>query len=192
MPYPTDNWTWEEFEEKARAIGKLPECYGAEFQVWPHFLRLFLWNHGLDVLSPDLSACLTTDPAVIRAGLVRSLGASIGAAQVDSRIAYLTADTLVPTPFARVWPVLRHGRFHLKTLNRWLRGLGAGDVVVKKRGSAIEPEPFRRRLATTPGGPTLTVFLTRVRDRPWMIVGADSVLPRRRAPAGRARADRPA
>lgn len=110
------------------------------------------------------------DPAVIRAGLLRSLGVKIGASQIDPRIAYLTSDTLAPTPFARAWSVERHGRFHLKTLNQWLREFGAGDVVVKKRGSAIEPEAFHRRLATVRGGRPMMVFLTGVLDRPWMIV----------------------
>jgi len=113
------------------------------------------------------------DPAVIRAGLVRDLAAHIGAVQIDRRIAYLTSDELAVTPFARAWTVVRHGRFGLKKLNVWLRELGAGEVVVKKRGSAVEPEPFRRRLATVKGGRTFTVFLTRVSDRPSMIVGQE-------------------
>jgi hypothetical protein len=44
-------------------------------------------------------------------------------------------------------------------------------VVVKKRGSAIDPDEFRKRLKTAPGGPPLTVFLTQVRGKPWMVVG---------------------
>lgn len=113
------------------------------------------------------------DPAVIRATLVRQLAGQLGAAQLDPAIAYLTAERLVETPFARAWQVLRHGPFHLKTLNRWLRDLQAGEVIVKKRGSAIDPDPFRRRLKTTPGGRPLTLFLTRVQDRPWMIVAIE-------------------
>jgi hypothetical protein len=106
--------------------------------------------------------------------LVRELGAQIGAVQLDPLIAYLTADAPVHSPFARTWAVLRHGPFHLKILNRWLRELVAGEIVVKKRGSAVEPDAFRRRLSTTSGGRRLTVFLTRVSDRPWMIVGDEA------------------
>ena len=124
-------------------------------------------------ISAPMRSLYEPDPAVIRSGLVRALGALIGANQIDPRIAYLTSDRLLATPFARTWEVLRHGRFGLKTLNQWLRELGAGEVVVKKRGSAIEPDPFRRRLATVKGGRALTVFLTRVSDRPWMIIGQE-------------------
>lgn len=122
---------------------------------------------------PPSAVILEPDGAVIRAGLVRHLATSLDAAQLDARIAYLTVPGPLDTPFARAWQVVRHGAFHLKTLNHWLRDLGAGQLVIKKRGSAIDPEAFRRRLKTAPGGRPLTIFLTRVMDRPWMIVGED-------------------
>ena len=118
--------------------------------------------------SQPLAWLYEPDAAVIRATLVQHLAAQIGAAQLDPTIAYLTSQQPVETPLARRWAVLRHGPFHLKTLNRWLRELGAGAAVVKKRGSAIDPDEFRRQLKTTPGGLTVTVFLTRVQSRPWM------------------------
>ena len=113
------------------------------------------------------------DPAILRATLVRTLATALDAAQIDASIAYLTSDTLVSTPFARAWRVSRNGPFHLKTLNKWLREMSVGEVVVKKRGSPIDPDTFRRRLKTTRGGPRVTVFLTRVLDRPWMVVGQE-------------------
>lgn len=119
------------------------------------------------------------DPAVLRARLVRTLATTIGAWQIDPEIAYLTSDMLRQTPFARVWHILRHGPFHLKTLNRWLREEQVGTVIVKKRGSPIEPEELRKRLKTAPTGATLTVFLTRVSDRPWMILCEPAETPKR-------------
>ena len=120
--------------------------------------------------SEPLAFLFEPDPAILRATLVQHLATQLGAAQLDPTIAYLTIDRLVETPFAKAWRVLRHGPFHLKTLNHWLREMNAGEVVVKKRGTAIDPDEFRRRLKTTPGGQPLTVFLTRVQARPWMIV----------------------
>jgi hypothetical protein len=128
-------------------------------------------------ISPPLAWLYEPDAAVIRATLVQHLATQLGAAQLDPTIAYLTAEQPVETPFARGWAVLRHGPFHLKTLNRWLRELGAGAAVVKKRGSAVDPDAFRRRLRMTPGGPTVTLFLTRVQGRPWMVVGAGDGAP---------------
>jgi hypothetical protein len=137
--------------------------------------------HHLDGNAPlgDIAACeplsylYEPDAAVIRATLVQHLATQLGAAQLDPTIAYLTSERPLATPFARGWAVLRHGPFHLKTLNRWLRELGVGAVVVKKRGSAIDPDEFRRRLKITPGGQDVTVFLTRVQGRPWMVVGKE-------------------
>ncbi len=110
------------------------------------------------------------DPAVLRASLVTDLAARIGAAQLDATIAYLTSATSIETPFARRWQVVRHGRFNLKELNRWLRELNVGHVVIKKRGSPIDPDSFQRRLKLMPGGEAATVFFTRVKTIPWMIL----------------------
>jgi SAM-dependent methyltransferase len=123
-------------------------------------------------LSEPLGYLYEPDPAILRATLVQHLATQLDAAQLDPTIAYLTSAALAATPFARSWQVLRHGPFHLKTLRRWLRELGPGEIVVKKRGSPIDPDAFRRRLETAPAGPILTVFLTRVRSRPWMIVAS--------------------
>jgi len=113
------------------------------------------------------------NPAVLRAGLVRDLGRRLHAGQIDAEIAYLTGDDIVPTPFARAWPVERDGPFNLKELNRWLREASVGRVIVKKRGSPIDPDAFRRRLKTTRGGPEKTVFLTQARGKPWMVLCGD-------------------
>lgn len=110
------------------------------------------------------------DAAVIRAGLVEHIGTLLGLAQLDSEIAYLTGDHLCQSPFVRAWCVRRSGSFLLKKLNRWLRELGAGRVVIKKRGSPIDVDKFRNLLKVVKGGPQFTVFLTRVKDSPWMIV----------------------
>lgn len=110
------------------------------------------------------------DAALLRATLVQHLATQFDAAQLDPTIAYLTADAALETPWARRWRVLRHAPFHLKTLNHWLRDIPAREVVVKKRGSAVDPDEFRRRLKLTPGSATLTLFLTRVNGKPWMIV----------------------
>ncbi|MCD6475108.1 MAG: class I SAM-dependent methyltransferase [Anaerolineaceae bacterium] len=113
------------------------------------------------------------DPAILRAKMVRHLAVQLGATMLDAEIAYLTADEQIKTPFARCWQVLRDGGFHLKTLNHWLRKLDAGEVVIKKRGSPIDPDTFHKRLKTNPKGQKVTVFFTFKRGKPWMIVGQE-------------------
>lgn len=53
---PKDDWTWDEFIEAARAIGKLPDCYGADFVTWESVVRCFLWTHGVDFTQKDWKA----------------------------------------------------------------------------------------------------------------------------------------
>jgi hypothetical protein len=114
------------------------------------------------------------DPAVIRAGLVRDLGAALGAGQLDAQIAYLTAPTLVASPFARAWPVLGWLPFNLKGLRVRLRELGAGAVTVKKRGSPLDSDQLARQLSR-PGGRPLVVVLTRSADQPVALICAPPV-----------------
>jgi SAM-dependent methyltransferase len=103
------------------------------------------------------------DPAVGRAELVRSLAAHLGAWQLDSRIAYLTADEAVATPFARRFRILAALPFAERRLLEELRSLDAARVEVMRRGSPIDPGELAKRLdARLHGSRILTVALARV------------------------------
>jgi SAM-dependent methyltransferase len=121
------------------------------------------------------------DGAVIRAHLVAEVAAALDGGLIDPTIAYVTADTLRPTPFATAYALTDVLPFNLKRLKAIVRERGIGVLTVKKRGSAVEPEEVRRRVK--PSGPgSATVFLTRAAGAPVMLLGA---------PAGGG-ADRPA
>ncbi len=90
------------------------------------------------------------DPAILRAGLVRTLGLQLDAAQLDPDIAYLTSDRLVETPFAKAYQVEDWLPFNLKRLRSLLRRGGVERVVVKKRGSPIRPEALIHDLRLQP------------------------------------------
>lgn len=126
-------------------------------------------------VTPPRAYLYEPDPAVIRATLVAQAALPMGASQIDPQIAYLTGEMPVLTPFLRGWQVLLHAPFNLKTLNRMIRELDGNVVAVKKRGSPIEPEPFRKRLKSTPTGRPLTVFLTRHLNEPYMIVCGEEI-----------------
>ncbi|MFO0837700.1 MAG: extracellular solute-binding protein [Phycisphaerae bacterium] len=65
VPYPPDDWTWDQFIDAARKIGKLNGCYGAEVVTWESMVRIVLYTHGLDVTEPGWQSFHLTDPAVI-------------------------------------------------------------------------------------------------------------------------------
>jgi hypothetical protein len=109
------------------------------------------------------------DPAVLRAGLVADLGRRLDAAQIDADIAYLTAHKLAPTPFARAWRVEDWFPFQLKRLRAYLRDRNVGPVVVKKRGSPIQPEDLIADLRLE-GDQERVIFLTHLKGRPIAVI----------------------
>ncbi len=103
---------------------------------------------------------LEPDGAVIRAHLVAELAQQVDGWLLDASIAYVAAEAAVPTPFGVWYEVFETLPFSLKGLRERLRAHDAGPLVVKKRGTAVEPELLRRQLKLT-GSREVTVVLTR-------------------------------
>jgi SAM-dependent methyltransferase len=109
------------------------------------------------------------DPAVIRSGLVACVAGELDATLVDPTIAYLTSDARAASPWVSSYRVTDVLPFNLKKLKAHLRGRGVGRVVVKKRGSPIEPETLARQLRG-PGSGSAVVVVTRVAGAPTVLV----------------------
>jgi hypothetical protein len=144
--------------------------YRATLLPGPHTL-LKAVGDAQPAISDPLAYVYEPDAAVLRAGLVRTLGSQLNAAQIDPEIAYLTADKKTPTPFARVWAVEDWFPFSLKRLRTYLRQRGIGQVTVKKRGSPITPEQLIHDLRLK-GDLERVVFLTQLRGRPVVIIAS--------------------
>ncbi len=104
------------------------------------------------------------DGAVIRARLIGDLGRRIGATMVSDRIAYLTSDEAVETPFASCFRVSETFPLDERRLKKELGARGIGSLEIKKRGVDVDPADFRRRLALR-GPESATLVLTRVAGR---------------------------
>ena len=120
-------------------------------------------------LSEPLAYLYEPDPAVIRAGLVAALGRRLAASQLDAEIAYLTAENLQMTPFANAWTIEDWMPFSLKKLRAYLRERGVGRIVVKKRGSPLQPQELIQKLRLK-GEAERVVFLTHLDGRPITVV----------------------
>jgi SAM-dependent methyltransferase len=107
---------------------------------------------------------LDPDGAVVRAHLVAEVARLVDGWLLDATIAYVSADAATPTPFGRWYEVLETLPFSLKPLRERLRAHDAGQLVVKKRGTAVEPDVLRRQLKLT-GRTLVTVVLTRSAGR---------------------------
>ncbi|HUR75397.1 MAG TPA: class I SAM-dependent methyltransferase [Sporichthya sp.] len=103
------------------------------------------------------------DGAVIRAHLVGAVVEAVDGRLLDPTIAYVTADSYVPTPFATAYEIHDVLPFGVPRLRALLAERGVGIVVVKKRGSSVLPEQLRRELlrGSRGGNVEATVVVTR-------------------------------
>ena len=116
------------------------------------------------VVRPPGRWLLEPDGAVVRAHLVAQVAALVDGWLVDPTIAYVSAAAPVPTAYGRWYEVLELLPFGLKPLRERLRAHDAGPLVVKKRGTAVEPDVLRKQLKLT-GSREVTVVLTRAAGR---------------------------
>ena len=100
------------------------------------------------------------DGAVIRARLLGDLARTLGARMLDHSIAYMTAETATPTPFATAFRIMESMPLDKRTIKRALAARGIGTVEIKKRGVDIDPAEFRTALAPK-GDESATLILTR-------------------------------
>lgn len=105
------------------------------------------------------------DGAVVRAHLVAAFADRVGGVLADPQIAYVYADTPVPTRFGRCLEVLDTMPFSLKRLRAELRRRAVGRVEILKRGSALDVPQLRRDLRLS-GPEELSLVLTRVAGAP--------------------------
>jgi hypothetical protein len=125
-----------------------------------------------DAVSPPRRILFEPDASILRAGLVRQLAARLGAARIDPEIAYLTADEPVPTPWAQAYRIEEAMPFGLKRLREWLRAHSVGRVVIKKRGSPLEPEVLEKQLRLR-GEESRILFLTQVAGKHSVLIAQD-------------------
>ena len=112
------------------------------------------------------------DKAVIRAHLVEALAERLNAAKISGDIAYLTAVSAQPTPFARCFAIEDAFPFQLKRLRHYLRQRDIGQVTIKKRGSPLEPDALRRQLRLR-GSQHRIIFLTQTQGETAVLVGQE-------------------
>lgn len=151
-------------------FGDLASGAGRRATLLPGHETLVDEPHDHVPVGPPRGFLYEPDGAVIRAHLVEQLAERLGATKLDPDIAYLTADTHVVTPFARAYAIESAMPFNLKKLRAHLRELGVGRVVVKKRGSPLDPDELVRRLRLR-GDEERVLFLTHLDGQPAVIVG---------------------
>ena len=126
---------------------------------------------GIPVADPG-AYLLDPNPAVTRAGLVSDLARRTGAWKIDERIAFLSTDEPVRTPFARTLRIIDSAPWNQKQLPGRLRELDVGAVDIRRRGLAGDVDALARKLRLR-GSRRATLVMTRLGDRPWGLVCVD-------------------
>ena len=117
-----------------------------------------------DAAPRELGAYLhEPDGAVIRARLIGDVARSLEAGTLDPRIAYLTSDAALTSPFVSSFRVREELPSDTKALARELRSRAIGRLEIKKRGVDVDPAALRTKLKLR-GDAAATLVLTRVGD----------------------------
>jgi hypothetical protein len=179
------------------ALGSVPERWEVEFVADGRQLReAVLWSPayaagvrtratvfpGPTALVPRPGATaevrppggfvLDPNPAVTRAGGVADLAEQLGAWQVDPRIAFLSADRRLDSPFGRGLRVEASLPFREPELRALLKARDVGPLDVRRRGLAGDVDALRQRLRPS-GARRATLLMTRVADAPWALLCTD-------------------
>jgi SAM-dependent methyltransferase len=102
------------------------------------------------------------DPAVVRAHLIDELARKIDAWKLDSKIAYLTNNHPIKTPFAKCYRILDVRPFGVKTLRKHLRQQGYFPSEIKRRRFPMEPSEIKRSLEVSTGDKPVVLVLSRI------------------------------
>ncbi len=91
------------------------------------------------------------ESCVTRAGLVRHLGHRVGAALLDTQVAYLSADIPAFDPLAATFEVLDVVPFSVRRLKETLRAHRWRPAEIRRRAFPVEPDELRRLLGRLDG-----------------------------------------
>lgn len=100
------------------------------------------------------------DGAVIRARLIGDVARSLDAGMLDEKIAYLTSDAALTSPFVQSFRVRETMAANPKAISAVLKAHDIGTIEIKKRGVDIDPAAFRKKL-TLRGAQSATLILVR-------------------------------
>ncbi|WP_254409344.1 class I SAM-dependent methyltransferase [Streptomyces sp. AC495_CC817] len=118
-----------------------------------------------DAETRELGAYLhEPDGAVIRARLIGDVARSLEAGMLDERIAYLTSDAALTSPFVQSFYVRETMPANPKAISAVLKANDVGTLEIKKRGMDVDPAAFRKKLSLR-GDQSATLILTRIGDR---------------------------
>jgi hypothetical protein len=115
-------------------------------------------------LEPLASYLYEPDPAIIRAGLVKQVGARLKLSQIDPHIAFLSGDTLLNSDLVTAYQIEARLPLKIKLVNRYLQQNHISHVNIKQRGTGLSPDMVAAKLKPAKDGLERTLILVRIKD----------------------------
>lgn len=168
VEYPNpDNFTWKDFEEKARAISDPDnQVWGSETIPvgWHCYTLKQVWQNNGDFFSPDYKACIIDQPEAIEA--------------VQFWADLLLDGNVMPSPSQIIGiggagaaaELMGAGKIGMQRMGSWI----TTDLVNNKIRFNIVPEPINKRLATIAHGGLNAITTTSPHpDEAWMWINVN-------------------
>ncbi|MDX1565414.1 MAG: hypothetical protein R3236_08420 [Phycisphaeraceae bacterium] len=129
---------------------------GCEAESWTAEADLPIPSSGH--LDPPVDWFCLVDPVVERAGLCGALCAETGMEALHPALGILLSDESTGGPWLKAYRHLASMPWRLGPVRRWCRDHGAGEVTVKTRNRAVNPDRVSMQLRGG-GDQPLTVFI---------------------------------
>jgi SAM-dependent methyltransferase len=110
------------------------------------------------------------DSSLIRSGLMGEFAIENNLKLIDQRIAYLTSNELVRSPWLKAYEIEERFPLDRKLISDELASRGVGILEIKKRGVDITPEEFRKKLKLRGKG-AASLIITKLGDTRIALLG---------------------
>lgn len=145
------DYTWE-FVSEGRVLKEVLLCTGSLSTPNCRYKSVILPNsifreNRLEIgISSYQKYIFEPDVAIIRAGLVQDLGASLDYKLLHPRIAILTGEKELFSEFGICYEVLESFHYNKKNLQEYVYRENVGNLIVKVRGFPDTPEKIKKKL----------------------------------------------
>lgn len=109
------------------------------------------------------------EKVVLRANLIDVIAKNLHLSLLCPRLSYLTADTLVSSPWVHAYKIIEHFPFSLKKLKAYIRDKNLQNIALKCRGFCDTEVIWKKRLNIKTKTTNSTLFLTRIQNKQFAI-----------------------
>ncbi len=108
--------------------------------------------------------------SIIKAHLIENLAAKLNLNKIDQKLALLTSDITIESPFVKRYEVFSIMDFSLKKLNAFIAEHDIGYLDIKTRGFSETVESFRKKIKIKKGKKNAVLFILKMDKKHQFII----------------------